>query len=297
MGGMRACCWAGTQQPSSTASLALDLWPRFASSRGVESLPVERTAAPSLRAERWLILTVLLALAGAGWALVAWQASDINATGEELDLTMGMKAPLFIAMWVSMMVAMMFPAAAPMILAFARTQTRRRADGDEYVPTWLFVAPYVAVWTAFGVLGYIIAAAVETVAGESMWAMDNLPRISGFLLVAAGIYQLTPMKRVCLARCRTPLSFMLSYWRDGRGGAISMGMRHGLFCLGCCWVLFLVLLPLGVMNVAAMVAVAALVFAEKVLPRGEAVARGAAVALIAYGLFAAAVPRALPTLM
>src|SRR5262249_21433793 len=150
-----------------------------------------------------------------------------------------------------------------------------------------FVAPYVAVWTAFGVLGYVIAAAVAAGAGDSMWAMDNLPRIAGVLLVAAGIYPLTPMKRVCLARCRTRPSFLLSYWRDGRRGAVSMGVRHGLFCLGCCWVLFLVLLPLGVMNVAAMVAVAALAFAEKVLPRGEGVARVAAVVLIAYGLFAA----------
>jgi predicted metal-binding membrane protein len=255
------------------------------------------SAAPALRAERRVILTVLLTLAGAGWALVGWQASVMDETDEQLDLTMGMAAPLFIAMWMAMMVAMMFPASAPMILAFARTQRRKRADGGEYVPTWLFVAPYVAVWTVFGALGYVMAAAVAAAAGDSMWAMDNLSRIAGVLLVAAGVYQLTPIKRVCLARCRTPVSFMLTYWRAGRGGAMSMGLRHGLFCLGCCWVLFLVLLPLGVMNVAAMVAVAALVFAEKVLPRGEAVARAAAVALIAYGLFAAVVPRALPTLM
>jgi predicted metal-binding membrane protein len=255
------------------------------------------TAVPALRAERWVILTVLLTLAGAGWALVAWQASDMHGTDEQLDPTMGMAAPLFIAMWMAMMVAMMFPASAPMILAFARTQSHKRADGGEHVPSWLFVAPYVALWTAFGGLCYVIAAAAAAVAGDSMWAMDNLPRIAGFLLVAAGVYQLTPIKRVCLTRCRTPLSFMLSYWRDGRAGAMSMGLRHGLFCLGCCWMLFLVLLPLGVMNVAAMLAVAALVFAEKVLPRGEGVARAAAAALIAYGLLAAVVPRALPTLM
>jgi predicted metal-binding membrane protein len=258
---------------------------------------VKTSAAPALRAERWLILSVLLALAGAGWALVAWQASGMNGTSGRLDLTMGMTAPLFIAMWMAMMVAMMFPASVPMVLAFTRTQSRKRADGGEYVPTWLFVAPYIAVWTAFGALGYVIAAAVDAVAGDSVWAMDNLPRIAGLLLVAAGVYQLTPMKRVCLSRCRTPLSFLVSYWRDGRRGAMSMGLRHSLFCLGCCWVLFLVLLPLGVMNVAAMVAVTALVFAEKVLPRGDGVARAAAVALIAYGLLAVFVPAALPTVM
>ena len=126
-------------------------------------------------------------------------------------------------------------------------------------------------------------------------AADNLPRIAGLLLVAAGLYQLTPVKRARLVRCRTPLSFMVSYWRDGRRGAISMGLRHGLFCLGCCWVLFLVLLPLGVMNVAAMIAVTALVFAEKVSPHGQGVARVAAAMLIAYGLFAVFEPAALPT--
>jgi predicted metal-binding membrane protein len=262
------------------------------------TLPVvEVTAAPTLRTERWFVFTVLLTLAGVGWALVAWQAAGMGMTQKRLDLTMGMAAPLFIVMWTAMMVAMMFPASAPMVLAFARTQAGKRADGGPYVPTAFFLAPYVVVWTTFGVVGFVTARVVAAVAGDSMWAVDNLPRIAGGLLVAAGVYQLTPLKRVCLARCRTPLSFMLSYWREGRRGAMSMGLRHGLYCLGCCWVLFLVLLPLGVMNVVAMVAVAALVFAEKVLPRGELVARAAAVGLLAYGVVAMLVPRALPTVM
>jgi predicted metal-binding membrane protein len=257
-----------------------------------------RVASPPLWAERRLVLAVLLLLAAAGWALVLWQAAVMDRSDAMgLDLTMGMAAPLFLAMWVAMMVGMMFPASAPMILAFTRSQARRRDEGAEYTPTWLFVVPYVAVWTAFGAIGYGIAAGVDSLADDSMWAMDNLPRIAGSLLVAAGIYQLTPLKRVCLARCRSPFSFMLSYWRDGRWGAVSLGLRHGLFCLGCCWVLFLVLLPLGVMNIGAMLAVAALVFAEKALPKGDTVARVAAVVLVVYGLLAIAVPDALPTMM
>lgn len=254
-------------------------------------------AAPTLRTERWFILTGLLTLAGVGWALVAWQAGGTEMTGGRLDLTMGMAAPLFIAMWTAMMVAMMFPASAPMVLAYARTQAANRADGRRYVPTAFFLAPYVAVWTIFGMAGFAVARAVAAFAGDSMWAMDNLPRIAGALLVAAGLYQLTPLKRACLARCRTPVSFMLSYWREGRRGAMSMGLRHGLYCLGCCWVLFVVLFPLGVMNVIAMVVVTALIFAEKVLPRGELVARAAAIMLVAYGVVAMLVPRALPTVM
>lgn len=254
-----------------------------------------------LEKERRVLLTVLLALAAAGWAIVIWQA--IGTDGHdgmamemgEVDLTMGMAAPLFLAMWVAMMVAMMFPASAPMILAFDRSQSRRREEGGQYVPTWMFLAPYLAVWLAFGVLGYLLAVGFDEVARESMWATDDVSRIAGALLVAAGVYQLTPLKRVCLSKCRSPLSFMLSYWQDGPGGAMKMGLRHGLFCLGCCWALFVILLPLGVMNVAAMVAVAALVFAEKVLPKGERIAQVAAGLLIAYGLLAIGVPATLPT--
>lgn len=253
---------------------------------------------PSLRAERRLVLSVLLALAAVGWVLVIWQAAVMDRPDDmALDLTMGMAAPLFLAMWVAMMVGMMFPASAPMILAFARSQARKRDEGAAHTRTWLFVAPYVAVWTAFGAVGYALAAGADSLADDSMWAMDNLSRIAGGLLVAAGVYQLTPLKRMCLARCRSPLSFMLSYWRDGRWGAMTMGLRHGLFCLGCCWVLFLVLLPLGVMNIGAMLAVAALVFAEKALPGGDMVARRAAMALVGYGLLAVVVPDVLPTMM
>lgn len=255
------------------------------------------SASAGLRSEGRLVLCVLLALAAAGWGLVIWQAGATADHGHGgLDLTMGMAAPLFLAMWVAMMAGMMLPASAPMILAFSRSQSRKREQGASYVPTWLFVAPYLAVWGAFGLVGYGLAAGVDSFGDDSMWAMDNLPRIAAGLLVAAGLYQLTPLKRVCLARCRSPLSFMLGYWRDGRWGAVQMGLRHGLYCLGCCWVLFVVLVPLGVMNVGAMLVVAALVFAEKTLPQGERTARMAAMGMVAYGLLAMAVPAALPTM-
>ena len=260
---------------------------------------------PPLQGERRFLLLVLSALAVAGWAIVIWQAVTMDGADHSsmgmgmdmggIDLTMGMAAPLFLAMWVAMMVAMMFPASAPMIVAFERSQSRKRADGGEFIPTWLFVAPYLAVWFLFGLLGYGLALAFEDLAGNSTWAADKMSRVAGGFVVAAGIYQLTPLKRVCLSRCRSPLSFMLSYWRDGRRGALNMGLRHGLYCVGCCWVLFLLLFPIGVMNVAAMVAVAALVFAEKALPGGERVALAAAGILVVYGLVAMAVPEVLPT--
>lgn len=257
---------------------------------------------PLARQRNWLLL-VLLTLAALGWAITIWQASSTDmGTGDDMgmaeaDLTIGMSAPLFLAMWVAMMVGMMFPASAPMILAFSRSQSRRRESGGRYVPTAWFVAPYLAVWLTFGAAAYGLALAFGAVADDSAWMNENLPRIAGGLLVAAGLYQLTPLKRVCLGRCRTPISFMLTFWRDGRSGAVRMGLRHGLICVGCCWLLFLVLLPLGVMNIAAMLVIAALVFAEKVLPGGDRVATIAAGALIAYGLVAVAVPEALPTMV
>lgn len=261
--------------------------------------------APPLQGERRFLLLVLGALAVAGWAIVIWQAVTMDGTHHNymdmsmerggINLTMGMATPLFLAMWVAMMVAMMFPAAAPMILAFERSQLRKRAEGGKFIPTWLFVASYLAVWFVFGLLGYGSALVFEDLAGDSSWAADNMSRIAGGFLVTAGVYQLSPPKRVCLSRCRSPLSFMLSYWRDGRRGAFNMGLRHGMYCLGCCWVLFLLLFPIGVMNVAAMVAVATLVLAEKALPGGERVALAAAAILVVYGLVAMAVPAVLPT--
>jgi len=257
---------------------------------------------PPLARQRNLLLCVLLALAALGWAITIWQANFMGATQDDLgmagaDLTIGMSAPLFLAMWVAMMVAMMFPASTPMILAFSRSQSRRRESGSRYVPTAWFIAPYVAVWFAFGVAAYGVAVLFGAVADDSVWMSENLPRIAGGLLIAAGVYQLTPLKRVCLRKCRTPLSFMLTFWRDGRWGAVLMGLRHGLFCLGCCWVLFLALLPLGVMKIAAMLVVAALVFAEKAMPGGERVATVAAAVFIGYGLVALVVPDALPTMV
>jgi predicted metal-binding membrane protein len=208
--------------------------------------------------------------------------------------TAGMEAPLFLAMWVAMMVAMMFPTAAPMILTFATVQRGKQARGQAFVPTWVFVLAYLLVWTAFGVAAYGAALVAEALAMRSPWLMDNGPRIGGLLLVLAGLYQLSPLKTACLSKCRTPLSFIMTSWRDGYGGAFRMGLEHGWYCTGCCWLLFLILFPLGVMNIAAMVLLTALIFAEKSLPVGPQVARGAAVALIVYGAMVIAMPGLLP---
>src|SRR2546428_8874537 len=141
---------------------------------------------------------------------------------------------------------------------------RRRRSSPPSVA--LFAGSYIALWLVFGVIASLLSAAVESAASASEWVAMNWGRAGGVLIVLAGVYQLTPLKDICLRHCRTPLSFVMTRWRDGRRGAVRMGLLHGLYCMGCCWLLFLILIPLGVMNVAATVAVALLVFTEKTVP-------------------------------
>src|SRR6266699_5798086 len=153
----------------------------------------------SLQRERTLILTVLLILTAASWALLIWQSRTANTMG--MGLTMGMGAALFLSIWVVMMIAMMFPAAAPMILVFAQVQRDRRRGGWAFVPTWIFAGTYLLIWTLFGGLSYLGANVSGVLAQQLPWLMMNASRIIGGIVVLAGLYQLTSLKRVCLAKC------------------------------------------------------------------------------------------------
>src|SRR2546421_10079097 len=179
--------------------------------------------------ERKLILGLLLILAAASWALLIWQSAAMNSQAMGMGLTMGMSAVLFIVIWVVMMIAMMFPTAAPMILMFTRVYASKGRQNQVFVPTWVFVSAYLLVWTLFGLVAYPLAVGAERLAGQSMWLMNNAPRMSGALLVVAGLYQLSPLKHICLSKCRTPLQFILGSWRDGYGGAFRMGFLHGAY--------------------------------------------------------------------
>jgi predicted metal-binding membrane protein len=244
--------------------------------------------------ERNLILGSLLVLAAAAWGLLIWQAAVMD---EEMSLTMGLSAPLWIALWIAMMVAIMFPTAAPMVMLFARVHAKKAERGQPFVPTWIFASSYLIVWSAVGLLAYTAAVAGDAVADESMWVVGNAPRIGGGLLIAAGAYQLSPLKYVCLNKCRSPMSFILTSWRDGYGGSFRMGLEHGVYCLGCCWLLFAILFPLGMMNIAVLALITLLIFAEKSTPIGRQVAALAAVGLIVYGAVVIFVPDALPMTM
>jgi len=243
--------------------------------------------------QRTLILGLLLGLAACAWALLGWQRAGGGMA--MASPSMGLRAPLFLAIWVVMMVAMMFPAAAPMILAFHRVQAGRRRQGGAFVATWVFVSGYMLVWTLAGGAAYAGALGAEAIAARAALAPATGARIGGALLIVAGIYQLTPVKDLCLSKCRTPVGFIMTAWREGTMGALRMGVLHGAWCLGCCWLLFVILFPLGIMNLGAMAAITLVVIAERTLKWGRQVAVVTAAALVAYGAAVLVVPQALPT--
>ena len=238
---------------------------------------------------------LLLALAAAAWAVLAWQGAGAHMDVMMDSPTMGLRAPLFLAIWVVMMVAMMFPTAAPMIVTFHKVQAAKRQRGEAFVATWIFVAAYLLVWGLAGIIAYTGAIVAEAIAARTALSPATAARVGGIVLVAAGLYQFTPLKDLCLSKCRTPTTFIMTSWRDGAAGALRMGLLHGAYCLGCCWLLFAILFPLGIMNIAAMAVITLVVFAEKTLPWGRAAARVAAVALVAYGAAVVAAPDLLPT--
>ena len=203
----------------------------------------------SLQRERTFILT-LLVLVAASWAILIWQSRTAQGMGG--GLTMGMGAALFLAIWVVMMVAMMVPSAAPAILAVARVQRDTGTFRYAFAPTWVFVGAYLLIWTLFGGLSYLGALAASELAQQVPWIMMNAARIGGGIIVLAGIYQLTSLKRVCLAKCRAPQDFILHSWGKGYSGSLRMGLKYGIYCLGSYWLLFVLLFPLGIMNIAAM---------------------------------------------
>jgi predicted metal-binding membrane protein len=220
------------------------------------------------------IVAALLVCAAAAWLFTISQANSMAMGGVAM-----MGAGLFLITWLVMMVAMMFPSVAPMTLAFAGI-TRSRGQGS--APTAAFVAGYLLVWTAAGLIPLAVLQAMNQV---WMTPPSWLPRAGGAVIILAGIYQFTPLKDACLRACRSPLGFLITHdWGGGPVSAVRAGASHGLYCLGCCWALMAVLAVLGLMNIAWMAVIAAIFFIEKNVRRGELLPRIVGAACIAGGL-------------
>ncbi len=190
---------------------------------------------------------------------------------------------MMLAMWAVMMVGMMLPGAGPMILFFAAFARRSREQGHRVAPVGAFVSGYVLVWSAFALAATTLQWALERAALLSPHMATASPVLGGALLIVAGVYQWTPLKRSCLGLCRSPVAFVAGHWRPGTGGALRMGAEHGAFCVGCCWALMGLLFVGGVMNLLWVAAITLAVLAEKLAPKGGWIARATGVALVLGG--------------
>jgi predicted metal-binding membrane protein len=243
--------------------------------------------------QRSVILGLLLALAAV--AVLVWQQPGSNMDMTTASVTIGPRVPLFLVIWVIMMVAMMLPTALPMILTFHRVQAANRQPRDAFASTWVFVAAYLVLWAFAGLAAYVGMKA----AGADIVRVALPPAIAaqlgGAIIVVAGIYQLTPLKDVCLSKCREPIDFIVTSWRGGATSALEIGLLYGAYCLGCCWLLFVILFPLGIMNVGAMAVVTLIIFAERTLPWPRLAPYATAGALVLYGALVITSPQLLPT--
>ena len=236
-----------------------------------------------------MIVGALAGIAALAWLYLFLAAAEMSIAMAGMDRTMVMppRGPiellLLFAMWWVMMVGMMLPSVVPVILTFATVNRNRRARGEPYVPSALFVAGYLLAWLGFSLAATLAQEALERAALLSPMDMTTNSRLlGGLLFLAAGLYQFTPVKLACLRLCRSPLDFVVNHWRDGPGGALRMGLTHGLYCLGCCWILMLLLFAGGVMNLLWVTCLAVVVLAEK-LAAGPWIGRIGGGLLMAYG--------------
>ncbi len=242
-----------------------------------------------LRQDRAIVVVGTAAIALLGWAYLfyqgwAMQHMDLVAMAMPNIGTWGLMDLLVVfVMWAVMMVAMMVPSATPMLLTFATVARSRRAQGRAFVPVWVFLGGYLVLWMAFSLASTLAQWGLHSLALISLMMVGTSPVLGSVLLVAAGIYQWTPFKQACLRHCRTPLQFLLTYWQDGTAGAFLMGVRHGAYCLGCCWLLMAILFAVGVMNLAWIATLSVFVLLEKIIPKGLWVAKVAGLALIGFG--------------
>ena len=246
-----------------------------------------RDTAGLLTRQRVAIAVAIAALVVLCWLFLFDEAARMTAMDQAM--VMPPKGPadlvLLLAMWWIMMIGMMLPSAAPMILTFAAINRGRRSRGQPYTPTALFASGYLMAWAGFSVAATLLQWGLERASLLAPMAMKTTsPLLGGMLFIAAGIYQFTPLKRVCLTSCRSPFDFAVNHWRDGPAGAARMGFEHGLYCLGCCWILMALLFAVGAMNLVWVAALTVVVLVEKLFPAGDWIGRITGLLLIAWGV-------------
>jgi predicted metal-binding membrane protein len=244
--------------------------------------------ASSVRRDRGVAVASLLALIALAWLYLWFDAARMHAMpmgtapmdAGAMTATSGQLVLTFL-MWSVMMVGMMLPSAMPAILLYASMAGGNR--GFALSAVWMFTAGYLVIWIGFSLAASVLQVGLTSAALLTPMMASANAWLSGGLLIAAGVYQWVPVKDVCLEKCRAPLQFFLFNWCPGLAGAFRMGVKHGAFCVGCCWVLMLILFAVGVMNLLWVALIAGFVLAEKLLPAGRLVGRTAGIALAAAG--------------
>lgn len=234
-----------------------------------------------LRRDSAFVLGGIVAVTALAWVYIGYLAQEMTSMGvtslggatqqliEPQMATWGVgDFALMFMMWAVMMVAMMMPSAAPMMVIFARVSRTRRRQQRPYIPTSVFISGYLGVWTGFAVVATLMQWGLHSASLLSPMMVSKSTTLGGALLIGAGMFQWTPLKYACISHCRNPLAFLLSQWREGPMGALRMGVHHGIYCLGCCWIIMGLLFVLGVMNLLWIAALAAFVLVEKLVPAG-----------------------------
>jgi predicted metal-binding membrane protein len=239
------------------------------------------------RADRTAVFVGLAGVTAIAWILTVQFAGGMSMPAGSMNMASAMPPAasllLVSAMWVAMMVGMMVPSATPMVLAYTDWTRRGPTGGSRLGAVTSFLSGYLLVWVGFSLLAAVLQVTLEGAGEFTAMGAVSRPALGGAVLVAAGLFQVTPWKETCLRRCRTPVGFFIAEWRDGAAGALIMGLRHGAYCLGCCWALMAVLFVVGVMNLVWVAVLAGFVLAEKVAPRVLGVRYVAAVVLVGWG--------------
>lgn len=231
----------------------------------------------------------LLAVTALAWIYLAWMVAVMPAT-DMPAMPQTWTAAYFLmmlSMWVIMMIGMMLPSVLHVVLLYARVAARSGATTRPVLRTWLFALGYLLAWIGFSLIATALQWGLDAAALLTPQMQTLSPLLGAAILAAAGLYQFTPLKNACLEHCRGPVDFLSRHWRKGMGGALRMGAGHGLYCVGCCWVLMALLFAGGVMNLLVIAAITAFVLLEKLLPYGVQAGRVSGVALIVCAAFLA----------
>jgi predicted metal-binding membrane protein len=269
---------------------------------GCEIVTFVPTETAVLRRDRIVVILALTLLTALAWSYLLWLSADMAMGGMEMGdfrmipSGMGLMVPahtpwlamefVFVfAMWTVMMVGMMTPSAAPIIVMYARVGRQTETQGTPFAATVWFTAGYFLVWVTFALLATLVQWALERTALLDSWMASTSNILGGLLFVAAGSYQWTRLKDVCLAQCQRPFAFLMRQggFRRDAPGSLMLGLRHGAYCVGCCWALTALLLVGGVMNVLWIALLALLIILEKVTPFGRPIAHLAGIVLVAAG--------------